>query len=150
MIVGVSESAWVNLIMTIFNIILIFFIIIYGAFFIDVSNWTPFLPYGYSGVFNGAAVVFFSYVGFDSVTTLAGEVANTKRDLPVGIVGTLGMVTLLYCLVSLVITGMLPPLLSDWVPLPHSLLPHLPLFWVSLVSSTKWPKMDCFIVFLPN
>jgi len=108
MIVGVSESAWVNLIMTIFNLILIIFIIVYGAFYIDTANWTPFLPYGYSGVFNGAAVVFFSYVGFDSVTTLAGEVANTKRDLPIGIVGTLGMVTLLYCLVSLVITGMLP------------------------------------------
>ena len=108
LIVGVQESAWVNLVMTIFNIFLITFIILFGAFFIDFSNWSPFLPYGVSGVFQGAAVVFFSYVGFDAVTTLAGEVENTKRDLPIGIVGTLTFVTMLYCAVSLVITGMLP------------------------------------------
>lgn len=108
LIVGVQESAWVNLFMTIFNVVLITFIIIYGAFFIKFENWSPFLPYGVAGVFQGAAVVFFSYVGFDAVTTLAGEVENTKRDLPIGIVGTLSFVTMLYVAVSLVITGMLP------------------------------------------
>merc|ERR1712000_145011 len=94
--------------MTIFNVVLITFIIIYGAFFIKFENWSPFLPYGVAGVFQGAAVVFFSYVGFDAVTTLAGEVENTKRDFPIGIVGTLSFVTMLYVAVSLVITGMLP------------------------------------------
>lgn len=108
LIVGVQESAWVNMIMTVFNVILILFIIIVGAIYVDFDNWVPFAPYGVEGVFKGAAVVFFSYVGFDAVTTLAGEVENTKRDLPLGIVGTLSFVTLLYVAVSLVITGMLP------------------------------------------
>lgn len=108
LVVGVQESAWVNLIMTVFNLILILFVILYGATFIHPWNWSPFMPYGFAGVFHGAAVVFFSYVGFDAVTTLAGEVQNTKRDLPIGIVGTLTIVTGLYCAVSLVITGMLP------------------------------------------
>ena len=108
LVVGVQESAWVNLVMTVFNLILILFVILYGATFIHPWNWSPFMPYGFSGVFHGAAVVFFSYVGFDAVTTLAGEVQNTKRDLPIGIVGTLTIVTGLYCAVSLVITGMIP------------------------------------------
>ena len=108
LLIGVQESASINLFMTGFNLILICFVILYGAFFINSENWSPFLPYGVTGVINGAAIVFFSYVGFDAVTTLAGEVENTKRDLPIGIVGTLAIVTFLYCAVSLVITGMVP------------------------------------------
>ena len=108
LIVGVQESAWINLGMTVFNIILILFIIIYGSFFVNVANWDPFFPFGVEGVFRGAGIVFFSFVGFDAVTTLAGEVSNPKRDLPVGIVGTLTFVTLLYCAVSMVLTGMVP------------------------------------------
>lgn len=72
-----------------------------------MENWDPFFPYGGQGVFSGAGIVFFSYIGFDSVTTLAGEVARPTRDLPLGIVGTLSIATVLYVGVSLVSTGMI-------------------------------------------
>jgi APA family basic amino acid/polyamine antiporter len=103
---GVKDSATFNLVITILNVITILFIIVLGAFYVDTSNWDPFLPFGMSGAFAGAGTVFFSYIGFDSVSSLAGEVKNPARDLPIGIVGTLLIATCLYVGVSLVITGM--------------------------------------------
>jgi basic amino acid/polyamine antiporter, APA family len=73
---------------------------------VKLENWDPFFPFGAQGAFAGAGIVFFSYIGFDSVTTLAGEVARPSRDLPLGIVGTLSIATCLYVGVSLVVTGM--------------------------------------------
>lgn len=107
LIMGVKDSAKFNLVITILNVTTITFIIIFGAFLVDTSNWKPFFPYGGQGVFKGAGIVFFSYIGFDSVTTLAGEVARPSRDLPLGIVGTLSIATVLYIGVSLVATGMI-------------------------------------------
>eukprot|EP01027_Heterolobosea_sp_BB2_P016803 GEZU01023873.1.p1 GENE.GEZU01023873.1~~GEZU01023873.1.p1 ORF type:complete len:480 (-),score=170.02 GEZU01023873.1:76-1515(-) len=110
---GVKNSARVNMIITIVNIGLITFITIYGAFFVNKDNWKPFFPYGGAGAFRGASTVFFSYIGFDSVTTLAEEVAKPQRDLPIGIIGTLGIATGMYVAVSLVLTGMVKYSLLD-------------------------------------
>lgn len=82
---GVKESARFNIGITSFNILIILFIIVLGSFYTKVDNWTPFLPFGMKGVLKGTGTVFFSYIGFDSVSTLSGEVANPKRDLPLGI-----------------------------------------------------------------
>eukprot|EP01102_Stenamoeba_stenopodia_P017210 TRINITY_DN6137_c0_g1_i2.p1 TRINITY_DN6137_c0_g1~~TRINITY_DN6137_c0_g1_i2.p1 ORF type:complete len:609 (+),score=105.85 TRINITY_DN6137_c0_g1_i2:267-2093(+) len=118
LIVGAKESSTFNVCMTVWNIVVILFIIILGSFHINPENWKPvvpndpsrtsFLPNGMKGVFMGAGTVFFSYIGFDSVTTLAAEVKNPKRDMPLGIIGTLGVATLLYIAASLVLTGMVP------------------------------------------
>jgi len=105
---GVKDSARFNLVMTVINVSTILFIIITGALYVDTRNWEPFFPFGLKGAFAGAGTVFFSYIGFDSVTTLAGEVERPGRDLPLGIVGTLLIATVLYVAVSLVITGMVP------------------------------------------
>eukprot|EP01119_Soliformovum_irregulare_P004980 TRINITY_DN1623_c0_g1_i1.p1 TRINITY_DN1623_c0_g1~~TRINITY_DN1623_c0_g1_i1.p1 ORF type:complete len:546 (-),score=132.14 TRINITY_DN1623_c0_g1_i1:175-1812(-) len=103
---GMKESARLNLAVTVINMLIIFFIIIAGSFYVETHNWSPFLPYGFSGIWRGVGTVFFSYIGFDSVSTLAGEVRNPGRDLPIGIVGTLGIATGIYIAVSLVVTGM--------------------------------------------
>jgi len=105
---GMKESATFNVIMTVVNLGVIFFFIIAGAFHVKPANWKPFLPYGIAGTWSGVGKVFFSYIGFDSVSTLAGEVKKPERDLPIGIVGTLLLVTGLYVVVSLVLTGMQP------------------------------------------
>lgn len=119
LIVGAKESSTFNVIMTFWNLAVILFVIILGSFHITKSNWHPqkvggepgetsYLPNGMNGVFVGAGTVFFSYIGFDSVTTLAAEVKNPKRDMPLGIIGTLGVATILYVAASLVLTGMIP------------------------------------------
>eukprot|EP01088_Endostelium_zonatum_P011625 TRINITY_DN25780_c0_g1_i1.p1 TRINITY_DN25780_c0_g1~~TRINITY_DN25780_c0_g1_i1.p1 ORF type:complete len:576 (-),score=63.90 TRINITY_DN25780_c0_g1_i1:55-1782(-) len=104
---GVKESAQFNMVMTVINLIVILFVIIYASTKIEVNNWSNFFPNGVAGTWKAVGVVFFSYIGFDSVSTLAGEVARPERDLPIGIVGTLGIATALYVGVSLAFTGMI-------------------------------------------
>eukprot|EP01114_Cavostelium_apophysatum_P013213 TRINITY_DN3144_c0_g2_i1.p1 TRINITY_DN3144_c0_g2~~TRINITY_DN3144_c0_g2_i1.p1 ORF type:complete len:580 (+),score=112.20 TRINITY_DN3144_c0_g2_i1:194-1933(+) len=106
LLVGMKESARFNVAMTLINVSLILFFIIAGSFHVDPKNWHPFTPFGFAGTWAGVGKVFFSYIGFDAVSTLAGEVKNPTRDLPIGIVGTLSIVTGLYVVVSLVLTGM--------------------------------------------
>lgn len=72
----------------------------------DSANYSPFLPYGTSGVFAGASIVFFSFIGFDTVATAAEETIRPERDLPIGIIGSLGICTLLYAAMCAIITGM--------------------------------------------
>eukprot|EP01132_Coremiostelium_polycephalum_P009963 gene9963-12215_t len=132
LIFGVKDSARFNMVITCVNIVTILFFIILGSIYIDTSNWSPFLPYGMTGVFQGCSVVFFSYVGFDSVTTLAGEVKNPKRDLPLGIVSTLGIATTLYVGVTLVISGMVSYQQIDQ---------ESPLTKVFLSKGIKWAAM---------
>jgi len=103
---GVKESAQFNMVMTVVNLVIIIFVIIYAGTKVKVSNWDNFFPHGIAGTWKAVGVVFFSYIGFDSVSTLAGEVARPERDLPIGIVGTLGIATTLYVGVSLAFTGM--------------------------------------------
>lgn len=108
LLVGARESSTFNVIMTVFNIGIILFVIVLGSIFVDTANWKPFTPYGFRPVFVGTGKVFFSYIGFDSVTTLAAEVKNPKRDMPIGVVGTLFIATSLYIAAVLVLTGMVP------------------------------------------
>ena len=111
---GVKNSAIFNICMTALNIGVILFVVVLGATSFSPATFSAsFLPQGFSAVMAGTGVVFFSFVGFDSVSTLAGEVKRPSRDLPVGICGTLAVATCLYVAVSVVVCGMLPYLLID-------------------------------------
>ncbi|KAL0397699.1 UNVERIFIED_CONTAM: Cationic amino acid transporter 9, chloroplastic [Sesamum calycinum] len=105
---GVGESSILNSIMTVTKILIVLFVIIVGAFKVNVSNWTPFAPNGFKSILTGATVVFFAYVGFDAVANSAEESKRPQRDLPLGIIGSLMVCVALYIGVSLVITGMVP------------------------------------------
>jgi APA family basic amino acid/polyamine antiporter len=106
--VGISESARFNSIIVGVKLVVIALVILIGAFYIKPANWSPFAPMGWSGVMKGAAVIFFAYIGFDAVSTAAEEVINPNRDLPLGILGSLFICTLLYIAVAGVLTGMVP------------------------------------------
>lgn len=107
LVVGIKESAKFNNFVVIIKLLIILFFIYVGAVLIKVNpaNWKPFMPFGWQGVMTGAAVVFFAYIGFDSVTTTAEEAKNPKRDLPIGILGSLIICTILYVVVAAVLTG---------------------------------------------
>ncbi|MGH7908187.1 MAG: amino acid permease, partial [Candidatus Binataceae bacterium] len=106
--VGISESARFNSIIVAVKLIVIGIVIVVGAFYIRPKNWTPFVPFGWSGIMKGAAIIFLAYIGFDAVSTAAEEVVDPKRDLPIGILASLFVCTLLYVLVAGVVTGMAP------------------------------------------
>ncbi len=108
LIKGVSESAKLNNILVIIKLGVVILFIIVGIGHVNPANWNPFFPYGVSGVFKGAAIIFFAYVGFDAVATAAEEVKNPQRDLPIGIVASLLVCTVLYIIVSALLTGMVP------------------------------------------
>jgi basic amino acid/polyamine antiporter, APA family len=125
---GIRQSATFNAFMVAVKLAVVFFIIIVGVFYIDRQNWHPFAPYGYSGIsffghtilgrqgaggeplgmMAGAGIVFYAYIGFDSVSTHAEEARNPSRDVPIGIIGSLGLSTVLYIAVAAVLTGMVP------------------------------------------
>ncbi len=113
LLVGIRESARFNNVMVIIKVFVILLFIGIGFMFVNKANWIPFIPentgewghYGWSGIFRGAAVIFFAYIGFDAVSTAAQEAKNPKRDMPIGILGSLGISTLLYILVAVVLTG---------------------------------------------
>lgn len=102
---GVRESAQTNNIMVLVKIAAILIFVIGAAHAVKVENWHPFLPNGTSGMLTGAAIVFFTYIGFDSVSTAAEECKNPQRDMPFGIIGTLIVCAVLYISVALVLTG---------------------------------------------
>ena len=106
--VGISESARFNSIIVGIKLFVIAAVIVVGAFYVKPENWSPFAPMGWSGVMRGAGVIFFAYIGFDAVSTAAEEVVDPNRDLPLGILGSLLVCTLLYILVAGVLTGMVP------------------------------------------
>lgn len=114
---GIKEAASTNNLIVIIKVIVVLFVIIMGAFYIDTNNWVPFIPeriidakgvghFGWGGIGTAASIVFFAYIGFDAVSTQAGEAINPKKDVPFAIVMSLMICTLLYILVSLVLTGM--------------------------------------------
>jgi basic amino acid/polyamine antiporter, APA family len=111
--VGISESARFNSLIVTVKLLVIGMVIIVGAFYVQPANWSPFAPFGWSGVMKGAAVIFFAYIGFDAVSTAAEEVVDPERDLPIGILSSLFVCTLLYVLVAAVVTGMVPARLLD-------------------------------------
>jgi len=113
LLIGIRESARFNNVMVVVKVFVILLFIGIGFMFVNKANWHPFIPentgvwghYGWSGIFRGAAVIFFAYIGFDAVSTAAQEAKNPKRDMPIGILGSLGISTLLYILVAIVLTG---------------------------------------------
>ncbi|WP_416438831.1 APC family permease [Phnomibacter sp. MR] len=118
---GTKEAAKANNFIVILKVAAVLFVILAGAFYVNIDNWTPFVPevaqvsnngevhdaYGWAGVISGAAAIFFAYVGFDAVSTQAGEAINPKKDVPFAIIMSLLVCTVLYILVSLVLTGMM-------------------------------------------
>ncbi|MVA77458.1 amino acid permease [Auraticoccus sp. F435] len=134
LVTGVRLSSRINQVVTAIKLLVVLAVVVVGAFLVKVSNWSPFIPpaetpapteggalhlplvqflfglepsvFGIGGVFAAAAMVFFAFIGFDVVATTAEEARNPQRDLPIGILGSLAIVTLLYMAVSLVITGM--------------------------------------------
>ncbi|MFN8006871.1 MAG: amino acid permease [Terriglobia bacterium] len=116
LVIGIQESANVNSVIVIVKVFVVIAVIVAGARFVNSANWHPFIPenlgkfgeYGWSGIFRGAAVIFFAYIGFDAVSTAAQEAKNPQRDMPIGILGSLIICTLLYVLVSGVMVGLVP------------------------------------------
>lgn len=105
---GVKESTRFNNIMVLLKLAVIIAFIVAGAGYVKPDNWTPFMPYGFSGVVTSAATVFFAYIGFDVIATASEEVKRPQRDMPIGIIASLAICTILYIGVSLVLTGMVP------------------------------------------
>ena len=122
LVVGIRESSRLNASMVLVKLAIVVFVIAVGAFFIDTANWHPFAPFGYGGisffgqglgnsavphgVFAGAAMIFFAYIGFDSVSAHSEEARNPQRDVPIGIITSLVLCTVLYVAVAAVLTGM--------------------------------------------
>jgi APA family basic amino acid/polyamine antiporter len=128
LVIGIKESAKFNNIMVVIKLLVVLFVIGVGVFYIDTANWYPFAPFGYTGIsffgetimgqtdaggkplgmLSASAIIFFAYIGFDSVSTHAEEAKNPKRDVPVAIVASLLICTFLYIAVAAVLTGMIP------------------------------------------
>lgn len=105
---GIRESTKVNNVIVMVKLIAVLIFIGVGVWYVRPANWSPFLPYGISGIWSGAAIVFFAYIGFDAVSTAAEEVKNPQRDLPIGIIASLAICTTLYIIVSAIMTGIVP------------------------------------------
>ena len=103
---GVKTSVHINNVIVLIKLAIIIIFLLVGMFYIKPANWHPFFPFGIKGVFVGASTVFFAYLGFDAVSASAAEVKNPKKNMPIGILGTLLICTILYILVSVVLTGM--------------------------------------------
>jgi APA family basic amino acid/polyamine antiporter len=116
LVVGIRESASVNTVVVIVKVAVVLLVIAVGSAFITTANWHPFIPentgefgkYGWSGILRGAGVIFFAYIGFDAVSVAAQEARNPQKDMPIGILGSLLICSLLYVLVSGVMVGLVP------------------------------------------
>ncbi len=108
LVIGIKESARVTGVIVTIKITVVLFFIAVGAFSVDPANWSPFMPNGFAGVGAAAAVIFFAYIGFDAVSTTAEEAQNPQRDVPIGIIVSLVVCTVLYVVVAAVLTGMVP------------------------------------------
>ncbi len=114
LVIGVKQSALFNNVVVLFKIIVLILFITFGIAFIKTGNWFPFIPpntgefghFGLSGILRGSGVIFFAYIGFDAVSTAAQEARNPKKDMPLGIIGSLGVSMVLYIAVALVLTGL--------------------------------------------
>ncbi len=106
--IGIRESKKATNFMVIFKVTVVILVIILGFFFVKAANWHPFLPNGMQGVLKGVSAVFYAYIGFDAISTTAEECTNAQRDLPKGMIYSLLICTVLYILIALVLTGMVP------------------------------------------
>ena len=105
---GVRQSVTLNKVLVAVKLGAIFLFLFLAGPSVDVANWEPFMPFGYAGISAGAAVIFFAYLGFDAISTAAEETKNPSRDMPIGIIGSLVVCTLLYVSVTAVMTGNVP------------------------------------------
>ncbi len=116
LVIGIRESARVNNLIVILKVTIVLLVVAVGLAHVDTANWKPFIPpntgewgtFGWSGVLRGAGLVFFAYIGFDAVSTAAQEAKNPQKHMPLGILGSLAICTILYIVVSAVLTGMVP------------------------------------------
>ncbi len=108
LMLGVKESARANNIMVVIKLLVLGLFVIVGSMHIDPANYKPFAPNGWRGIHQGAAIVFFAYIGFDAISTAAEETKNPQRNLPIGILGGLAICTLIYVIVGFVATGLVP------------------------------------------
>lgn len=141
LVLGIRQSSFVNALVVAIKVGIVVLVIGFGAFYIDPGNWTPFIPpntgtpgeFGWSGILRAAGIIFFAYIGFDAVSTAAQEAKNPQRDVPIGILASLIVCTILYVLMSAVLTGMLHyPLLNDAAPVAAALEAHPELLWLSI------------------
>lgn len=140
--VGITQSAWVNAVIVAIKIVVIALFLGFGLQYVDPANWTPFIPeaqgpgkFGYDGITRAAAIVFFAYIGFDAVSTAAGEAKNPQRDMPVGILGSLAICTVIYIAVCAVLTGMIPYTeLGTAKPVVTAIEPHPELYWLKTAT----------------
>src|SRR5213080_1418926 len=105
LIYGIRESAKTNTMIVIIKVAVVVFFISFGAFMVHPTNWHPYVPNGFAGVMSGAAIIFFAFIGFDAVSTTAEETKNPRRDMPIGIIASLIICTLLYVLMGTVLAG---------------------------------------------
>jgi len=155
LVIGIKESASFNAAMVVLKVAVVVFIIVVGAFYVNPANWHPFAPYGYTGInffgktllgqadaggqplgmLAGAGIIFFAYIGFDSVSTHAEEARNPERDVPIGIIASLIICTVLYMGVGAVLTGMVPTTSIDINAPVSSAFRQVGLPWARLLIS---------------
>ena len=155
LVVGIRESATFNAAMVILKVAIVIFIIVVGAFYVNPANWHPFAPYGYTGInffgttllgqadaggqplgmLAGAGIIFFAYIGFDSVSTHSEEARKPERDVPIGIIASLLICTVLYMGVGAVLTGMVPANNIDINAPVSSAFRQVGLTWAQLMIS---------------
>jgi APA family basic amino acid/polyamine antiporter len=139
--VGITQSASVNAVIVAIKLVVILLFVAFSLQYVNAANWLPFIPpaqgdghFGWDGVARGASVVFFAYIGFDAVSTAAQECKNPQRDMPIGILGSLVICTVLYIIVSGVLTGMMPYLqLNTPQPVATALEAYPSLAWLKLI-----------------
>ena len=108
LLIGIRESAWFNAGMVGIKLVVLIFFIFVSWKAVNTANWHPFMPNGWLGVFRGAAVIFFAYIGFDAVSTVAEETRNPQKNLPIGIIASLIVCTIFYVVIAAVFTGIIP------------------------------------------
>jgi basic amino acid/polyamine antiporter, APA family len=138
---GIKQSAIANTIIVTIKVVVILMFVAFSIQYVNPENWHPFIPdnqgpgkYGFDGIVRGAAVVFFAYIGFDAVSTAAGEAKNPQRDMPIGILGSLAICTVVYIIVSAVLTGMVPyTMLGTPKPVATALEAYPALSWLKVL-----------------
>jgi basic amino acid/polyamine antiporter, APA family len=137
---GIKESAAVNVVIVAIKVSIVVAVIAFGASFVDTHNWVPYIPkntgtfgeFGLSGIFQASAIIFFAYIGFDGVSTVAQEAKDPQRGMPIGMLGSLAICTVLYILMSSVMTGLVPfKQLNDAAPVAIAVEAHPQLAWLS-------------------
>lgn len=146
---GIRESAIVNTIIVAIKVSIVVAVIVFGAFYVDTGHWMPYIPkntgvygeFGWSGISQAAGIIFFAYIGFDGVSCVAQEAKDPGRGMPIGILGSLGICTILYVAMSAVLTGLVPyGSLNDAAPVAAALEAHPQLIWL-----TRWVEIGALL-----